>query len=118
MRTPLRWVLLVAAAAILPSCGENPHGWLWVSVRNEGTGSSDVSARAEYSNGLGHWDEHLDVSVAPAETVKISFTYDDYLDRIVVRIYRSSDHVEIFSETWTRHQVASLHRLVSITVSP
>jgi len=116
--TPLRWALLVAVAAILPSCGESSPGWLWVSVRNEGSVSADVSARAEYSHALGAWDEHLDVSVVPAETVKISFTYDDYFDRLVVRIYRSSDQVEIFSETWSRHQVGNLHRLVSMTISP
>ncbi len=117
--TTLRFGLLLAATAILPSCGRHHDHWVWVTVHNDGTASADIWAEAEYwsSWGGGAWDQHLDSSVAPGESTRFGFRFDD-LSRLKVRIYRSSDHLKIFDDFWDRQDLEHLDEQVTITVVP
>jgi hypothetical protein len=112
-----RWGLLLVAAAILPSCGTDYNYWVWVTVRNHGTVSADVRSEAEYWTWVGGWDEHQDLSVSPGDTDRFGFRFQD-LDRLHVRIFRSSDDLKIFEHTWDRHDLENLDQRITITVDP
>ena len=115
--TTLRCFLLVAAATILPSCGRDHEKWLWVTVRNDGAVSADVWSKTENTHGTGDWDEEVNVSVAANQSIKFGFRYT-YVDRLKVRVCRSSDQAIVFNETWDRHELDDLNREVQITVTP
>jgi hypothetical protein len=116
MRTTLRAGLLAASALLLPSCGHRWETVVHVSVRNDGDSAVDVHATAEYwwwSSG----EDHLDLSVGPQGAAEFHFRLND-LDRLTVRITRSSDHLQIFDESWDRSDLDSLDQHVRITVHP
>ena len=117
--TLYRFGLLLTAAAILPSCGRHHHNpWVWVTVHNEGTASADIWSEAEYwSNWGGTWDQHLDTSAAPGESSRFGFDFDN-LNRLKIRVYRSTDHLKIFDDFWDRSDLEHLDEQVTITVSP
>jgi hypothetical protein len=121
MGPPLRWALLLVAAALVPSCNldssNSVEHWLWVTVANDGVVSADVRSEAHYVYLLGEWDEHVNVSVDPNQSVKFGHDFA-YLDRLTVRVLRSTDDVEIFHEVWSRSELRHLDRNVSIQVSP
>lgn len=112
----LRALLLAAAAAILPSCHLHWNDRVHVTVHNDGAVSADIHSRAEYWSGF-TWDDHLDVSVSPHESVEFRVRYDD-LTRLEIHIYRSSDHFKLFDSDWDRQDLDDLDLHVRITVNP
>jgi hypothetical protein len=113
---PARIALLAFAALLLPSCGHRHHEWVHVTVHNEGTVPADVHAEAEYWPDFGQ-ENHAHLSVSPGETSFVQFRFDD-LERLKVRIYRSTDDEKIFDETWDRNELEDLDENVTITISP
>jgi hypothetical protein len=111
-----RWGLLLAAAAILPSCGRHhDHERVWVTVHNEGTVSANIWSEAEYWSFAGEVNREL--TVAPNETVQFSFSFEN-LNRLKVRIYRSTDAFKVFDDFWDHHDLEDLDERVTITVVP
>jgi hypothetical protein len=116
--TTLRWGLLLTAAAILPSCGRHrDHQHVWVTVHNDGSVAADLRAEAEYWSFHGAWEEDRDLTVSADESVQFSFAFGN-LSRLEVRIYRSTDQVKIFDESWDRDEIEDLDERVTITVMP
>jgi hypothetical protein len=115
--TTLRRLLLLAAAAILPNCGPQHEKWLWVTVQNSGAVSADIQSKTENVAAMSVWEDQVDVSVSPNESVKFGFRFNN-VKHLDVSIYRSSDHSQIFNESWDRNELERLNELVAITVSP
>ena len=116
--TTLRWLVLIAAAAVIPSCGRHEHDqWLWVTIRNDGATSADVWTEVENVGPMSVWYEHAEPTVSPAETVTFGFRFE-YTKHLRVRINRASDGLEILNEAWDRDELDSLDRTVRITVTP
>jgi hypothetical protein len=113
----LRWLLLLAFAAVLPSCGREREEWLWVTVHNDGTESAGVWSEAKYVQAMGVWQEHTEVSVDPTMTVKFGFRFEAMTELTVV-VHRSSDSAVIFLETWNRNELEHMHGFLEMTVSP
>ena len=114
--TTLRLGLLLAAAAILPSCGHERNDWVHVTVHNDGDHAVDVHAEAEYWSTF-RWENHLDQSMTSHETAEFHFNFDG-LNRLKVRIYRASDGLKIFDDFWDRNDLEHLDEHVTITVNP
>jgi hypothetical protein len=109
-----RWGLVALAAAILPSCGRHSNKWLRISVHDEGTVSAEIWAEAEY------WyapDDNTNLTVNANQTAEFRFGFDS-LNRLKVRIYRSSDGLKILDETWSRDDLEALDEHLSITIAP
>jgi len=112
----IRTALLLLAAMLLPSCRHLHPKWLTVSVQNHGTVSADLHAEAEYWPHLGQ-EDHVDLQVYPDQSASIWIRFDD-LDRLRVRIVRSSDGEKIFDDSWDWQELDDLNGRVTITISP
>jgi hypothetical protein len=108
--------LLAASVLLLPSCGLRGDTWVHVTVHNDGDAAVDVHAVAEYGSWTS-WDDPLDLSVGPHGAAEFHFVFNN-LDRLTVRIYRSSDRLKIFDESWNRSDLDHLDQRVEITVQP
>ncbi|MBI3854792.1 MAG: hypothetical protein HY293_03780 [Planctomycetes bacterium] len=115
-KTGLKLILLLAAAAILPSCRHDHTDWVWVTVDNQGTHSVQVAAEAEYWSGFS-WDDHADLWVDPGQSVGFRFRLGS-LTHLRVRIYRSTDLLKIFDETWDRGDLDDVDDRVFISIAP
>jgi hypothetical protein len=114
--TTLRWLILIAAAAVVPSCGREHEQWLWVTVRNDGATSAYVWAEVENVGPMSVWYEHAEPSVSPAESTTFGFRFE-YTKHLRVRINRASDGLEILNESWDRDELEALDRTVRIAVT-
>lgn len=116
MTAAARLGLLLAAAVLLPSCGRHWNDRVHVTVHNDGATSVEVHAEAEYWSRWS-WEDRLDWDLSAGETVDFHFHFDD-LNRLKIRIYRSSDSSKIFDDFWDRHDLEHLDLRVSITIHP
>jgi hypothetical protein len=108
--------LALLAALLLPN-GRHPHReWVTVTVQNGGTVSADVHAEAGYWPAPGE-EDRLELQVPPEQSASFRFRFED-LERLRVRIHRSSDDAKIFDETWEREELEDLERQVTITIAP
>jgi hypothetical protein len=91
---------------------------VWVTVHNEGTVRADIWSEAEYlSFSGGTWEQSLDTPVPPNQSTKFGFRFDE-LNRLKVRITRSSDQFTIFDDFWDRSDLEHLNEEVVISISP
>lgn len=115
--TSLRWLLLLAAAAILPSCGDHRDKWLWVTVDNQGTVSADVWAEADYVQAMGVWSDETEVSVAPNESVKFGMRFES-MSKLTIVVHRSTDQEVLFYDSWDFRELDHLHGYLALTIYP
>ena len=113
---PLRWLLLLVAAAIPPACRWDSDEWVHLTVHNTGTASADVRAEAEYW-ARHFWEDHADVSLHSGQSVELRFQLDN-LTRLQVRVYRATDHLMILDEEWSHAELHDLGRHLTVSVSP
>lgn len=118
MTATTKWIFLLAAAAVLPSCGgtHDRHEWIHVTVSNAGNADADVHTETQYGS-WGTWEDHLDWSAPAGETSEFHLNHDN-LSRLKIRIQRSADHLQIFEESWDRDELEDLDLHVSITIHP
>jgi len=107
---------LLIAALVLPSCGTHRHHRVRVAVHNEGTVAAEVHAETE-----SRWNsttlEEVDLTVGPGSSAEFQFRTEN-LDRLNVRIYRSTDAFKIFDDHWDVQDLDDLDYRVEITVMP
>jgi hypothetical protein len=111
-----RWIGLLLAAAILPSCWHDHDDWVRVTVHNQGVVSADVRAETESWWNSSTLDEAA-FRVEPQESIQFWFRFEN-LGRLKVRIYRSTDHFKVFDDFWDRDDLQDLDLRVVISVSP
>lgn len=117
MSLATRVSLLLAAAAVLPSCGgTHHHDWVHVTVHNTGGEDADVHTEAQYFS-WASWEDHLDWSAPAGETTEFHLNFEN-LSRLKIRIQRSSDHLQVFDESWDRNDLEDLDRHLTITIHP
>ncbi|HLY75914.1 MAG TPA: hypothetical protein VKU80_17475 [Planctomycetota bacterium] len=118
----MRWGLLLVAAGILPSCWHDHHPWsggspvVHVTVENIGTGSADIRAEADYWSGFG-WEDPLNLTAPANHTTDFYYGLDN-LTRLTLAIYRSSDGLELYHDSWDRQDLDHLDEDLTITIDP
>jgi len=105
---------LALAATMVPACGYHQK-YFYVKLTNQGT--VPVDATIEPAAGFGPGSEETSLSVGPGGWTQIKLSFGG-LKNVRVRVYRATDHSEIFDETWTGDEVDNLNRLIEITVDP
>jgi hypothetical protein len=98
-------VLILAAAAILPACGARED--VRVTVNNNG--ASSVHVVVEVS------DDEDQAVVAPGSNV--GFKYDTVL-KLKLTVWRESDGLLLFSNTYDEDEIRREHDHISVTVTP
>jgi hypothetical protein len=107
---------LLLAALVLPSCGTDRHRWVRISIHNEGAVSANVHAESESRWSSSTLDE-LDLTVGPGSSAEFQFRTEN-MDRLKIRIYRSTDLFKIFDDSWDLQDLDDLDYRVEITVMP
>jgi hypothetical protein len=104
----LRFLLLLAAAALLPACGSRDS----LYIQNIGTDTVIVSVSLDEP-----YDGHdHDVFEVPAGTAAKK-RYENGVD-LEVLIYRKSDGLILFADDFDREDFEDEHSTIEITVSP
>lgn len=118
------WILrtgaLGLAVVILPACNVDP--WHWddehdVRVAIENTGAVGADVIAETSS---WWDsplERVEVRAGADETLQLRFRGDD-VESLRVRIYRATDGLKLFDDTWDRDDLEDREGRIRVTVAP
>ena len=110
--TAAKSFFLLAAAAILPACGSNDtRDDVNVFINN--TGAEPVRVRIVVRQ---FGDEEDDDVIVDAGN-SAGFNYDN-VERVEVSVWRTSDNVLIFLDSWDRDDIRHADDWISVTVSP